>query len=151
MSLLKLLFAGEIKKIEMRQVGARSLAEVSVCKKNRTKEGDEESYTWANITIWGPFPDWMGPKLVKGAMIAGSGDATLRSYLKDGVKRQSLDVNCQSMDVEVSGGAPREAQHEPTQRAEPRVDNKMTPSKPTWKDSSIGSDEPPFAPLGYWG
>lgn len=146
MSLMRMMFSGEVKKVEHRQAAGKPLIEASICKKNRLREGEEESYTWLNLTIWGPFPDWMLPRMVKGAMIAGIGEFTLRSYVKDGVKQKSADVNCQSFDVEVSDESPRQSatvQHEPTQRAEPKVVNKMTQAT---RDAvqGMGSSEPPF-------
>ncbi len=139
MSLLRIIFAGSINKVEMREVGGKPIAEVQLCKKNRTKEGDPESYTWLKATIWSP-PAFMIPKLVKGSFIAGSGNFTLRSYEKDGVKRQSAECSCESFDVEVSDGQTREVQHEPTQRAAPKVNVNMGGSQ----SAAIAGDQPPF-------
>ncbi len=144
MTVFRLLVAGDIKKVEMRRAGDKDLAEVSVCKKNRTKEGEEESYTWAKLSIWSP-PDWMKAKLVKGNFISGSGEFTLRSYEKDGVKRQSAECNCQSFDVEISAAFPRLGESHPPV---------ATPVKPAPKAAPIGGgkgdDEPPFAPYQPW-
>lgn len=138
MSLLRIAFAAPINKVEIKEVGGKVLAEISICRKNRVKEGDPESFTWLRIALWTP-PAFMIPKLVKGSFIAGSGEFTLRSYDKDGVKRQSAECNCQSFDVEVSDGQPREAQ--PTQRAEPKANVQMGGSK---APAIRADDEPPF-------
>ena len=136
MSTFKLMFAGEIKKVEIRQAGAKPIAEVSLCNKNRAKQGDPDTFTWVRATIWSP-PDWMTGKLVKGAFIAGCGDFSLRSFEKDGVKRQSAEINCQGFDVTVGGSSSDAA---PADNYAPR------PSVPS-PSSSVGlDDEPPFSP-----
>jgi single-stranded DNA-binding protein len=104
MTIFRLTFAGEIKKADTKSVGGKSLVELSICKKNRTKDGDPESYTWLRIGLWEPA-QFQIPKLVKGSFIAGSGELTLRSYEgKDG-KATSLECRCSSFDVEVSDGS----------------------------------------------
>lgn len=100
MTIYRLAFAGIIKKAEHRTAGDKQIVEVSICKKNKTKEGEDDSYTWIRITVWQP-PDFMAPRLVKGSFIAGSGEMTTRSYEKDGVKATAIEVRCQSFDVEV--------------------------------------------------
>lgn len=49
MSVMRINFAAPIHKVEFKEVGGKSLAEVSVCKKNRTKDGAEPSYSWLRI------------------------------------------------------------------------------------------------------
>lgn len=122
MTILKAQFAGEIKKADHKEVGGKKLVEVSICKKNRGKQGDPDTFSWLKICIWAPA-DFQIPKLVKGAFIAGSGDMQLRSYEgKDG-KATSLECSTTSFDVEVSDGSARSeapAATEP-QRAAPRL------------------------------
>lgn len=72
--------------------------------------------------------------MVKGAMIAGSGEFTLRSYEKDGAKRQSAECNSQSFDIEVSGVA-AQGEATPAPVAAPR-----RPAAVAVADE----DEPPF-------
>ncbi len=109
MAIMRMQFAAPITKVEHKDVAGTPLAEVSICKKNRAKEGQETTFSWLRISIWGA-PAWMQGKLLKGAMIAGSGEYMLRSYVTaDGEKRQSAEVNCQSFDVEISA-APAEAE-----------------------------------------
>jgi len=134
MSTFKLFFAGEIKKVEIRQAGGKPIAEVSLCNKNRAKQGDPDTFTWVCATIWSP-PDWMTGKLVKGAFIAGCGDFSLRSFEKDGVKRQSAEINCQGFDVTVGGSSSDAA---PAESYAPR------PTVPTAHTAINDDDSPPF-------
>ncbi len=141
MTILRLSFAGQIKgEVKHREAGGKKLVEVSVCKKNRTKEGEPDAFTWIRCTIWSPA-DFQTPKLVKGAFIAGTGEMTARSFDgKDG-KQFSIEVNCQSFDVEVSDGMPNEQGVAPVQRAAPapRVPAKAAPAA---ADDDLSS--PPF-------
>ena len=100
MTVLRLTFAGEIKKAEHKTAGGKALVEISLCRKNYAKQGDPETFTWIKVKLWEPA-DFLAQKLVKGAFIAGSGELTSRSYEKDGVKGQSLEVRCSGFDVEM--------------------------------------------------
>lgn len=111
MTILKAQFAGEIKKADHKDVGGKKLVEVSICKKNRGKQGEPDVFSWLRVAIWSPA-DFQIPKLVKGAFIAGSGDMQLRSYEgKDG-KATSLECSCTSFDIEVSDGLARSEQRD---------------------------------------
>lgn len=125
MTILRLAFAGQIKKAEHRNAAGKSLVELSICKKNRTKQGEPDAFTWVRVTLWEPA-EFQAPKLVKGSFIAGTGDLTARSYDgKDG-KATSLEVSCRSFDVEVSDAesstapaqAPRPTRPAPAAQAE---------------------------------
>jgi len=138
MTILRLCFAGVIKKADHRQAGDKAIVEVSICKKNRTKQGDPEAFTWVRATIWEPA-DFQIPKLVKGAFIAGSGDMTARSYEGKEGKAFSIDVRCTSFDVELSDGAPGERVGAPAPRDVQR------PLKPDHAKAAASDDsEPPF-------
>ena len=119
--IFRLSFAGIITKVEVKAIGQNSLHEISLCKKNRKKEGEEDSYTWVRINLW-DAADFQRDKLVKGAFIAGSGEFHLRSFVdKSGAKRQSAEVRCVSYDVEVGEVAqPKGEAHEPP-KAPPRA------------------------------
>ena len=145
MTIFKAQFAGEIKKADTKSIGGKTLVEVSICKKNRTKDGEPEAFTWLRIGIWEPAAFQL-PKLVKGAFIAGSGDMTLRSYEgKDG-KASSLECRCTSFDVEVSDGSPRESSAVAHHAAKPYDSQAKragdAPTKPT--RTTPTDDEPPF-------
>jgi single-stranded DNA-binding protein len=135
MTILRLAFAGVVKKAEHRTAAGKSLVEVSICKKNRTKQGEPDAFTWIRVTLWEPA-EFQAPKLVKGSFIAGTGDLTARSYEgKDG-KATSLEVSCRSFDVEVSDGG--DAQAAPAQSAPaPR------PTRPA-PTAQSETEEPPF-------
>lgn len=146
MGILRIAFAAPVQKVEIKQVGGKPLAEVSICRKNRTKENEQDAFTWLRIAVWAP-PDWMVSKLKKGALIAGSGDFTLRSYDKDGQKRQSAECNCQSFDVEVSGDseAKSEAPPAPAVAPVPATPVRSRPAPAPVAVSSAPEDfEPPF-------
>lgn len=146
MSLLRLTFAGQIKRAEHKTVGDKQLAEVSICKKQKGRGDAQETYCWIRVGIWSP-PEWMIAKLVKGAFIAGTGEFSSRSYEgKDG-KATSLEVRCQSFDVEIEGGAADPAAA-PAPRAAPRAAAPAAGSAGgAWSDD----DAPPFAPaFGNW-
>lgn len=138
MTIIRVSFAGHVKKAEHRQAGTKPVVEFSLCRKNKTKDGEPEAFTWIRVTLWEP-PEWMAAKIVKGAFIAGSGDAILRSYTdKNGAKAQSLDVRCGSFDVDMpderqSGQAPAPA-----------------PSRPAVPAAGGGDVEPPFMRRGEW-
>lgn len=145
MTILKAQFAGEIKKADHKEVGGKKLVEVSICKKNRGKQGDPDTFTWLKVAIWEPA-DFQVPKLVKGAFIAGSGDMTLRSYEgKDG-KASSLECRATSFDVEVSDGAARSGPIE--HHAAKPYDSQQNRSEPRLPSpdigGAVGDDNPPF-------
>lgn len=140
MTMLKILFAGEIKKAEHRMAGQDPICELQICKKNKTKEGDEPTFTWIRVTCWKPA-DFIVPRLVVGAFVTGCGDFSLRSYEKDGVKRQSAEVRCGSFDVEVGGHAEKGAGEQwPARPAAAPAQRAPAPSA-----SSVNDDSPPFA------
>lgn len=136
MSLLRLFFAGQIKKVEHKTAAGKALVEVSICKKNRTKENDKETFTWIRATIWEPA-EFQVAKLFKDAFIAGSGEMTLRSYAdKDGKDRVSCEVSCRSFDVEVSGPQAAPAEAAPA-----------APSKPRGAKAAPVADDEPSIPF----
>jgi single-stranded DNA-binding protein len=141
MTILKAQFAGEIKKADTKNIGGKTLVEVSICKKNRTKDSEPEAFTWLRVGIWEPAAFQL-PKLVKGAFIAGCGDMTLRSYEgKDG-KASSLECRCTSFDVEVSDGSPRGPIDHHAAKPYDSQENRAEPRKLA---PGAGDGEPPFA------
>ena len=134
MTILRLQFAGFIVKADHKTAGAKQLIEMSLCKKNYAKDGDEATFTWCRVCLWEP-PAWMAPKLVKGAFVAGSGEMTLRSYAKkDGTNGVSCDVRCTSWDIEC--GTPKDER--PTTQVSAPVAAAATGSP------AASVDEPPF-------
>jgi single-stranded DNA-binding protein len=146
MTIFRLAFAGEIKRIEFRTVGNDQLAEFSICKKNKTKDGEEDSFTWATISLWKPA-SFQLPKLVKGAFVAGSGEFHLRSYVdKEGLKRQSAECRCTSYDVEVAGPAE-------SKTATEHLPPKTAPARAPMTSQPTGGgivDEVPFLAHDAW-
>lgn len=129
----KLCFSGEIRKVEYKQAGQKSICEVQLCRKNYTKEGEEPTFTWIKATIWEP-KDWQTAGLNVGCYIAGIGEFSMRSFTdKDGNKRQAAEVRVNAMDLDVP---------KPAAAATPAP----APSpKPRLPAGGGGVDEPPFA------
>ena len=140
MTILKLQFAGKIIKAEHRMAGDKPVCEVSICKKVPARGKDEERFDWVKVTIWSP-PEWAVPRLAKGSYISGAGDMTMRPYEKDGVKKYSLEVRCNSFDFEVEEMAARPANDGDVAPAA------AAPRRPALvaQGASGGADEPPFA------
>ena len=140
MTILRLTFAGQIKKAEHKTINGKALAEVSICKKQKGRNGADDTFCWVKASIWEPA-EFQIAKLVKGAFIAGSGEFSSRSYDgKDG-KATSLECRCSSFDVEVSGDAA------PQPAAQPARSGSVSNA------ASIGggyddAEQPPFAPIG---
>lgn len=126
--------------------GDKPIIEVSLCRKQKGRNNEPDTFCWIRVTIWQP-PEFMS-RLVKGSWVAGSGEMTTRSYEKDGEKRTSIEIRCGSYDVEIGDSAPGDAV---VQQAQALV------TRPTatggGKGSAGGSsfDEPPFHPLSFWG
>ncbi len=141
--IFRISFAGNITKAEAKQVGEKTLVEVSLCKKFKGRAGAEESYTWLRVNVWEPA-DFQLPKLVKGAFIAGSGEFQLRSFEgKDGSKQVSAECRASSFDIEVTDGSPRMGEsHPPVQRPEPKVN--VATSRPMGGGMGDPGDEVPF-------
>lgn len=137
MTIMKCQFAGEIKKSEIKDVAGKKLAELSICKKN-SKKGEADSWLWLRISLWSPA-DFQIPKLVKGAFIAGSGDANVRSYVdKEGRERSSFEVSASSFDCEISDGSARQDAPAPAPVPAPSP-------RPRVDIGGGAGDEPPFA------
>lgn len=137
MTVMRMFVAGEIKRAELKNAGAKPLLEISLCRKHKGREGAEDTFSWVRATIWEP-PQFMMDKAVKGAFFAGSGDYQLRSYDdKEGVKKYSAELRCSSFDCEISGGSGdkpmQEASpaHAVTRRTEPKVNVAMSSKRPS--------------------
>ena len=136
MTILRLSFAGQIKKADHKTAAGKPLVEVSICKKNRTKQDEKDAFTWVRIALWEPAEFQVG-KLVKGAFIAGTGELTLRGYKdNDGAKAVSMEVSCRSFDVEVLSS-------EATQPTRPEPSSEKS-SRQTTASTDDSSSEPPF-------
>lgn len=144
MTILKLQFAGKIIKAEHRKAGDKPICEVSLCKKVPARGQAEERFDWVKVTIWSP-PEWAVPRLVKGNYISGSGDLALRPYEKDGLKKYSMEVRCNSFDFEVEVMAERTA-------SDPAPDIAPAPKRPApVAGAGAGDDEAPFAICQFQG
>jgi single-stranded DNA-binding protein len=139
MTTFRMAFAGDIKKADHKEVGGKKLVEVSLCKKNRGRPGEEDTFTWLRVAIWEPA-DFQLPKLVKGAFIGGTGEVMLRSFQGKEGKQTSLEARCSSFDIEVADGAPRAAEAPArASLADLQIRTARAPAP-----ISGGDDEPPF-------
>jgi single-stranded DNA-binding protein len=129
---LRLQFSGEARKVERKTIGGKAAVQIQLCKKNYAKQGDEATFTWITIMVWEPkeFQDFR-----EGGFVAGSGEFTLRSYEKDGQKRQSAEVRCTSFDIETPRPGERAAPAAaplPVPAPGPRIPAKADDSEPPW-------------------
>jgi single-stranded DNA-binding protein len=139
---LTLSYAGYIKKVEFRQAGEKSIAEVSVCEKkyNKDKNADPE-FDWVRATCWEPNEHLLA-KLKKGNAVVFQGRFATRKY-KDaqGVEKISLEVRVS--DIQVFEMAGTEQQEKAVPAPGPR-----RPAAPSGGDD--GSDGPPFMRRSEW-
>ena len=139
MTAIRITVTGIIKNAGHRQVGDKTITEFSLCRKNRTKEGDPDSFTWVKGLVW-EAPEWMCAKLVKGAEVtAMNGEATLRSYNKAGVEKVSLEAKFSSFDIQIHGAKEEAPAATPVPRR-PAAD----------VGGGTGDEGPPFAQRGEW-
>jgi hypothetical protein len=132
--------SGIVKNVRHFTAGAKPAVEFSMCNKNRTKEGDEPTFTWARGIVFEP-PEWM--KIEKGTeLTASNGQVTLRSYTdKDGKEKVSLDAKYSSYDIQIHG-----------QRQETEAAPAPAPRRPAAPvaGGSRGDEEPPFQRRSEW-
>lgn len=100
---LTMTYTGYIKRVEFRQAGEKSIAEVSVCEKKYNKDKTAEpEFDWVRATIWEPNEHLL-PKLKKGNAIYFAGKFSTRKYKdKEGVDKVSMEVrvnDCQVFEV----------------------------------------------------
>ena len=138
MTVFRMIFSGEVRKPVVREYDGKNILSFQVMKKNYNKDKSaESSYTWLNVTVFDAKPFQIA-QFAEKAFVAGSGEFTLRSYAdKDGSKRQSADVRCNSMDVDSAYVEREQADPAPV----PRVQKSVVPT-------SIGGggtdQDPPF-------
>ena len=131
MSLFYMMFSGDVRKPQVKDIGGKKAIEFQLMKKNYGKADAEATFTWIRVTVF-DCKEWQIAQCQEGRFVAGAGEFTLRSYEKDGVKRQSAEVRATSFQLD----APRteETQPAPPPRA-PRPAPTSTPES---------DDEPPF-------
>lgn len=112
-------FSGIVKKPQVKQVGDKQVLEFQVCRKNYGKSDAEATFTWVRVSVFGPQPRQI-EQAYDGAFITGSGEFTLRSYEKDGVKRQSAEVRCTSFDIDSPKPEPVVVMDDPPPKPAPR-------------------------------
>jgi single-stranded DNA-binding protein len=107
MTILRMFFAGEIKRADVRAVGDKSVLEFSLCRKNFAKKDaspDDVTFTWVNVSVWDP-KEFVVENARKGVFVAGSGDCELTSYIdKEGEKKPKLSIRTTGFDIEFQRG-----------------------------------------------
>lgn len=54
--------------------------------------GEREQTDWVSCSMWGERGSKLAPHLLKGTLVAVSGELSLRKYVVDGVEKSSLDL-----------------------------------------------------------
>ena len=141
MTQMRMSFSGEVRKPVVREYDGKNILSFQVMKRNYNKDKSAEaSYTWLNVTVFDAKP-FQTAQFAEKAFVAGSGEFTLRSYAdKDGSKRQSADVRCNSMDVD-SAYVERE-QAEPGVYVSAGVKAKLPPKYAA--PAKVDEADPPF-------
>jgi len=100
MSNFRLTFSGEIKKCREFSMGTKPAFDLQLMKKNYAPQGAEASFTWIKVLVVDP-KDFQRAWLVEGGFIAGSGEMSLKSFVKkDETKGSSIEVRCSSFDID---------------------------------------------------
>lgn len=99
MSNFTMSFSGEVRKPQTKDIGGKKAIEFQLMKKNYGKSDAEATYTWVRVTVF-DAKDWQVVQCAEGKFVAGVGEFTLRSYEKDGVKRQSAEIRCTSFQLD---------------------------------------------------
>lgn len=134
MSNFRMSFSGDVRKPQVKEIGGKPCVEFQLMKKNYSKPDAEATFTWLRVTCFDVKP-WQITQCQEGRFVAGTGEFTLRSYEKDGQKRQSAEIRCSSFDLD----GPRAEEQAPTVVA-PAA---RAPSKPA-PATAPTDDEPPW-------
>ncbi len=131
MSVFRLHFSGEVRKSQTKTIGQDQAVEFQIMRKNYAGKDAEASFTWIRVTLFKPQA-WQIQQCQDGKFVSGSGEFTLRSFEKDGVKRQSAEVRCQSFDLDGPSVDAPEAAPAPIAKPAPRIPAKTDDSEPPW-------------------
>ncbi len=130
MSNFTLSFSGDVRKPQTKEIGGKPAIEFQLMKKNYGAKDTEATFTWLRVTVFDCKP-WQVEQCQEGKFVAGVGEFTLRSYEKDGQKRQSAEVRCTSFQLD-GARTEEKAAAAPAPR----------PTKPA--PAATNDDEPPF-------
>lgn len=80
--------------------------------------GERKTTNWFNMQVWGARAEKLAPHIEKGKLIFVTGELCLRKYkTKEGVERDSADVNVNTLDFistgSKGGDAPAPSSDEP--------------------------------------
>ena len=100
MSSFKLFFSGDVRKPAIKDISGKKAVEFQLMKKNYVKQGDEATFTWIRVTLF-DAKDWQLIQCQEGKFVSGCGDFSLRSFIdKEGIKKQSVEIRCNSFDLD---------------------------------------------------
>lgn len=89
---LTITYSGKIQTAEFRQVGEKTVCDVSVCEKKYNKDKTvKPEFDWIRAQIW-EAPEFLVNKLKKGNFITFSGEFSTRKYTdKAGVEKVNME------------------------------------------------------------
>ena len=90
---------------ELKNVGQNQVASFSLA----VRTGKDET-TWMNCAVWGKRAQTAAEYLRKGAKITIAGQGKLNTYMKDGVEKQSLNVNVTDFTLPAREANPMDAE-----------------------------------------
>lgn len=100
---------------KMKQVGATPLLEMNVA--NNVGFGDRKSTNWFKCTLWGKQAESLEKFMLKGKMIAITGELTIRKYeKKDGGEGASVEVRVDRVEFAGEGKSSPEDEAPATKR-----------------------------------
>lgn len=99
MSNFTISFSGDVRKPQVKDIGGKPCVEFQLMRKNYAAQGAEATFTWIRVTVFDCKP-WQITQCQDGKFVAGVGEFSLRSYEKDGQKRQSAEVRCNSFQID---------------------------------------------------
>ena len=90
---------------ELKNVGQNQVASFTLA----VRTGKDET-TWMNCAVWGKRSQTVAEYLRKGAKITIAGQGKLNTYMKDGVEKQSLNVNVTDFTLPAREANPMDAE-----------------------------------------
>lgn len=115
--------AGDAAQLRFTPAGA-AVANLSVAVTARVKDGDtwkDSDTAWYRVTVWRDFAERVGESVRKGDRVTVVGRLTPREYEKDGAKRMSLDVDAESVALDLRFRAARTAERTDRGTPDPRI------------------------------
>lgn len=110
---------------QVRQAGSEDLCEFSIAVDERVK--GEKRTTWVRCTLWGKRGTALAPHLRKGDAVTVVGPLSVRTFVKDGETRVSVEVKVSEVTLQGGGGdrgaAPKAATAQRQAAQDPQFDS----------------------------